>query len=69
MDARNLRRRFFQLRHPDDATRSQWAYIAAAAVEHSVILTTSGAFLTLLIKQMNVSDALTGIISSFTTLA
>jgi MFS family permease len=69
MNLQSLRRRFVHLLHPDDATRSQWAYIAAAAVEHSVILTTSGAFLTLLIKQMNVSDALTGIISSFTTLA
>ena len=64
-----LRRRFAHLKKPDDATRTQWAYIAEAAFEYFITLTTGGTFLTLLIKQMNVSDALTGIISSFTTLA
>lgn len=69
MDLQSLRRRFAHLRHPDDATRTQWAYIAEAAFEYFITLTTGGTFLTLLIKQMGVSDALTGIISSFTTLA
>lgn len=69
MKLQNLRRRFAHLKKPDDATRTQWAYIAEAAFEYFITLTTGGTFLTLLIKQMNVSDALTGIISSFTTLA
>ncbi len=69
MNLQSLRRRFAHLRHPDDATRTQWAYIAEAAFEYFITLTTGGTFLTLLIKQMGVSDALTGIISSFTTLA
>lgn len=53
----------------DDATRTQWAFIAEAAVAYFISITTSGAFLTLLVKQMGVSDAATGIISSFTTFA
>ena len=69
MDLQSLRRRFAHLRHPDDATRTQWAYIAEAAFEYFITLTCGGTFLTLLIKQMNVSDALTGIISSMTILA
>ena len=69
MDLQSLRRRFAHLRHPDDATRTQWAYIAEAAFEYFITLTSGGTFLTLLIKQMGVSDALTGIISSFTILA
>lgn len=64
------------LRHPvaalrgmDAATRSQWAYIAEAAFEYFITLTISGAFLTLLVKQMGVSDALAGILASVTILA
>ena len=62
-------RRFVGPQHPDDAVRTQRAYIAEAAFEYFITLTTGGTFLTLLIKQMGVSDALTGIISSFTILA
>ena len=67
---------FSHLRRPSaapkaagDAVVTQRAYIAEAAFEYFVTLTTSGAFLTLLIKQMEVSDALTGILSSVTILA
>lgn len=57
------------VRQADDAARTRWAYIAEAAVEYFIAIVTSGAFLTLLLKQMGASDALTGIISSFTVLA
>ncbi len=69
MNLQSLRRRLAGLKNLDDATRTQWAYIAEAAFEYFITMTTGGAFLTLLIKQMNVSDALTGIISSMTSLA
>lgn len=69
MDLNLFRRRIAALKKTDDATRTQWAYIAEAAVEYFIAITTSGAFLTLLVKQMGVSDAVTGIISSFTTFA
>ena len=62
MDLQSLRRRFAHLRQPDDAARTRQAYIAEAAFEYFITLTTGGTFLTLLIKQMGVSDALTGII-------
>jgi len=52
------------LRKADDATKTQWAYIAEAAFEYFISLTMSGAFFTLLVKQMGVSDAMTGILSS-----
>lgn len=69
MKLQHFRHRLAGLCHPDDATRTQWAYIAEAAFEYFITLTSGGTFLTLLIKQMDVSDALTGIISSMTILA
>lgn len=69
MKLQDFRRRLAGLRDLDDNTRTQWTYIAEAAFEYFITLTVGGTFLTLLIKQMGVSDALTGIISSMTTLA
>ncbi len=57
------------LRTADPTRITQRAYIAEAAFEYFVTLTTTGTFLTLLIKQMGVSDALTGILSGLVTLA
>lgn len=58
-----------RLKSADPASVTQLAYIAEAAFEYFVSITVSGAFLTLLIKQLKVSDALTGILSSITILA
>ena len=52
----------------DVARRSRHTYFAEAAVEYFIALTASGAFLTMLIRQLGVSDALNGIISNVTAL-
>ena len=49
--------------------RSRRAYIAEALLEYLVSLLVTGTFLSALLKQIGVSDALTGIISSFISLA
>ena len=69
MDWKYLRGRISNLRNVDDATRTQWASIWEAAFEYFISITMSGAFFTLLVKQMGVSDALTGILSSISVLA
>ncbi len=59
----------FYLKETDPATVTQWAYIAEAATEYFVSITTTGAFFTLLVKQLGVSDAMAGILSSIAAIA
>ncbi len=57
------------LKNADANTRTQWAFISQSAFAYYISITASGAFLTLLIKQLGASDSLTGILSSFTIFA
>ncbi len=51
------------------AARTRVVYPIEAAVDYFISLTVTGAFLTILIKQMGVSDSLNGIISSLVTVS
>ena len=52
-----------------DHARSRRAYIVEALLEYLVSLLVTGTFLSAILKQIGVSDALTGIISSFISFA
>lgn len=58
-----------RLKNADPAKVTRGAYVAEAAFEYFISITVSGAFLTLLVKKMGVSDSLTGIISTLVYLA
>lgn len=53
----------------DGAKRTRITYIIEAALEYFVALLVSGAFLAAILKRVGVSDAVTGIVSSFISLA
>jgi len=57
------------LQEKDPGTTTRKAYLFEAAFEYFISITISGAFFTLLIKRMGVSDSLTGIISSIAYLS
>ena len=52
-----------------NAARTRRAYIVEALLEYMVSLLVTGAFLAAILKQVGVSDALTGVVSSFISLA
>ena len=54
---------------PDRARRCRSAYIVEALLEYLISLLVSGAFLSAILRQVGVSDAVTGVVSSIISLA
>lgn len=52
-----------------NSARTRRAYIVEALLEYMVSLLVTGAFLAAILKQVGVSDALTGVVSSFISFA